>query len=115
MYVQDYEDTLPTFYQRSDFGYLLWPDFLRPYYRDARILDQGFSARQEREGTQWAADYAMCAWGPGGKGTSEKPYFRWPGALSADRKDPQPMRLAEVLRPAAVMQFADGSTIGYDL
>jgi prepilin-type N-terminal cleavage/methylation domain-containing protein len=102
-YVQDYDDTLPTFYQRSPQGYLLWPEFLRPYYRDLRILDQGFTSPHERRGTPWLADYAMCAWGPGGRGTAEKPYFRWPGALSADRKDPQPMRLAEVLRPAAVM------------
>lgn len=115
LYMQDYEETLPTFYQRSDRGYRLWPEFLLPYFRDPRILDQGFATHDERAGTNWLADYAMCSWGPGGKGTAEKPYFRWPGALSMDRQNPQPMRLAEVRRPAEVMQFADGSTIGYDL
>jgi prepilin-type N-terminal cleavage/methylation domain-containing protein/prepilin-type processing-associated H-X9-DG protein len=115
LYVEEYDDTLPTFYQRSPDGYLLWPEFLRPYYRDPRILDQGFSSPQERSEAPWLADYAMCAWGPGGKSTPEKPYFRWPGALSADRSDPRPMLLAEVRRPAEIMQFADGSTFGYDL
>jgi prepilin-type N-terminal cleavage/methylation domain-containing protein/prepilin-type processing-associated H-X9-DG protein len=110
IYVQDYEETLPPSYQRAPHGYVLWPEYLRPYYRDERILDQGFTPSQERQEIRWLADYTMCAWGPGGLGTAEKPYFRWPGAPTADLLDPQPMRLAEVLRPVEVLQLVDGRT-----
>jgi prepilin-type N-terminal cleavage/methylation domain-containing protein/prepilin-type processing-associated H-X9-DG protein len=110
IYVQDYEETLPTTYQLSIHGWRLWPDYLRPYYRDDRILDQGFTSSGERQETAWLADYTMCAWGPGGLGTAGNPYYRWPGAPSADPLAPQPMRLAEVRRPAEVLQFLDGHT-----
>jgi prepilin-type N-terminal cleavage/methylation domain-containing protein/prepilin-type processing-associated H-X9-DG protein len=110
MYVQDHEETLPPAYYLSPAGYVLWPDYLRLYYRDARILDQGFTTAQERQERAWLADYTMCAWGPGGLGTADKPYFRWPGASSGELINPQPMRLAEVRRPAEVLQFVDGRT-----
>jgi prepilin-type processing-associated H-X9-DG protein len=110
IYVQDYEETLPTAYQYGAAGYVYWPEYLRPYFSDDRILDQGFTALKERQEAAWLADYTMCAWGPGGLETAGNPYYRWPGAPSADPLTPQPMRLVEVRRPAEVLQFTDGGT-----
>jgi prepilin-type processing-associated H-X9-DG protein len=112
IYVQDHDDTLPTFYVPGAGGYMMWPEFLHPYYRDPRLLDQGFMEPRQQQESGWLADYAMCAWGPGGRGTWEKPYFRWPGALARVGSYLRPMRLAEVLRHAEVLQFADGLTSG---
>ena len=115
MYVQDHDDTLPSWYVVGNGGYLIWPEFLRPYYRDAKILDEGFNSPQQKEDSNWLADYSLCAWGPGGDNTAEKPYWRWPGAAWNDPKSlPRPMSVAEVRRPAETMQFADGATGRYD-
>lgn len=114
MYVQDNDDTLPFWYQRGPQGYLIWPEFLSPYYRDPKILDERMSTEAQRKQTSWLADYTLCAWGPGGDGTLERPYWRWPGSLSPDRDSPQPMKMAEVRRPAETMQFSDGTTTRYD-
>jgi len=114
MYVQDYDDTLPTWQIRGPGGMsLLWTDFLRPYYRDTRLLDEGLTRPAQKRQMGWVADYAMCAWGSGGQGTAQDPYWRWPGA-PWNGPPPRPMNLAEVRRPAETMQFADGSTGHYD-
>lgn len=110
MYVQDNDDTLPFWYEATPNGYVVWCQFLNPYYRDPRILDQGFSDPRERITSAWVADYALCAWGPGGKGTLGDPYWRWPGASSSTSDTGRPMSMAEVRRPAETMQFADGIT-----
>src|SRR4051812_38735521 len=110
MYVQDNDETLPFWYVWTPDGYVVWSQFLNPYYRDPRILDQGFSDARERAASSWVADYALCAWGPGGKGTLGDPYWRWPGASSSSGVTGRPMTMAEVRRPAETMQFADGST-----
>src|SRR5438094_7219952 len=34
MYVQDNDDVLPTWYNRGVTGYVIWPQFLSPYYRE---------------------------------------------------------------------------------
>jgi len=100
IYVQDYDDRLPNWYQSGANGSVLWPEFLSLYYRDPRILDQGFTSRLERENSDWLADYALCAWGPYGSGTLERPHWRYPGS----------MPLSQVRRPAETVQFTDGST-----
>jgi prepilin-type N-terminal cleavage/methylation domain-containing protein/prepilin-type processing-associated H-X9-DG protein len=114
-YVQDYDDTLPTWFQGGGPpGMRFWPEYLRPYYRDARLLDEGFSSAKERAATGWLADYAMVSWGPHGKGTPQSPYWRWPGAPARNpvTQRPEWMTLAEVRRPAETAQFVDGTTGG---
>jgi prepilin-type N-terminal cleavage/methylation domain-containing protein/prepilin-type processing-associated H-X9-DG protein len=110
IYVQDHDDVLPSWYSRSPQGHLLWPEFLRPYYREPRLLDDGADRGKAPAGSMWLADYALCAWGAGGKGTRAEPYWRWPGAPPVDPSASGPMTMAEVRRPAEVMQFADGVT-----
>ena len=114
MYVQDNDDALPSWYLVGPLGYAIWPDYLRPYYREGRILDEGLTSPPEKKQSAWMADYALCAWGPGGDGTPEKPYWRWPGSWLGDPGATRPMMMAEVRRPAETMQFADGTTGHYD-
>jgi prepilin-type processing-associated H-X9-DG protein len=47
------------------------------------------------------ADYALLTWGPGGSGTPDSPYFRWPGV---------PLSLGQVVRPAETISLTDGFT-----
>jgi prepilin-type N-terminal cleavage/methylation domain-containing protein/prepilin-type processing-associated H-X9-DG protein len=110
-YVQDYDEALPFWQIASPAGTRLWTAFLRPYYVDRRLLDQGFASSAERLQSGWAADYVMCAWGSGGSGTDQSPYWRWPGPLSGDPTNPSPMVMAEVRRPAETLQFIDGQTM----
>jgi len=111
LYVQDYDDTLPGWQLAGPRGVVLWTEFLRPYYRDARLLEEGLTGPAEKRQMGWVADYALCAWGPGGKGTAEAPYWRWPGCPSPRSEGGQAMMLAEVLRPTETVQFADGYTL----
>src|SRR5438034_10688142 len=48
IYVQDNDDALPAWYIEVGNGYKLWPEFLSPYYRDGRILDEGASSAADR-------------------------------------------------------------------
>src|SRR5437867_2734306 len=59
MYVQDCDETLPCWCYPGFQGWVMWPEFLRPYYRDLRILDQDFTTPQERIDTSWLGDYAL--------------------------------------------------------
>jgi len=86
---------------------------LRPYYRDPRLLDQHFMTDGERQNNGWLADYVLCAWGSGGRGTSNDPYWRWPGAPVYDGSGMRPMVLADVQRPAETLQYTDGFTGRY--
>jgi prepilin-type N-terminal cleavage/methylation domain-containing protein/prepilin-type processing-associated H-X9-DG protein len=112
IYVQDYDDTLPTWQRRGPRGFEVWTQFLNPYFRDAGVLSEGLPGKPSR-GTEWVADYALCAWGPRGKGTLEAPYWRWPGAPAAGSGGQGTMKLGEVPRPAESMQFTDGLTFRY--
>jgi prepilin-type N-terminal cleavage/methylation domain-containing protein/prepilin-type processing-associated H-X9-DG protein len=114
MYVQDNDDALPSWYIVGPGGYQIWTAYLSPYYRDSRILDEGLTSPAEKQKTAWLADYVLCAWGPGGEGTAEKPYWRWPGSLVGDHNALRPMKMAEVRRPSETMQFTDGTTSHYD-
>jgi prepilin-type N-terminal cleavage/methylation domain-containing protein/prepilin-type processing-associated H-X9-DG protein len=113
MYVQDNDDALPSWYIYGAHGYQIWPEYLSPYYRDSRILDEGLTSPKDKNDTAWLADYVLCAWGPGGDNSLDRPYWRWPGAPWSGAQ-PRPMNLAEVRRPGETMQFSDGSTGRYD-
>jgi prepilin-type N-terminal cleavage/methylation domain-containing protein/prepilin-type processing-associated H-X9-DG protein len=115
MYVQDNDEVLPPWYMPGPGpdGYLYWPEFLWPYYRDGHILDEGLTSPAEKVSSYWIADYALCAWGPGGDGTQNNPYWRWPGSLMGSGAALRPMVMADVRRPAETMQFADGMTGSY--
>src|SRR5262245_8597242 len=110
MYVQDHDEILPTWWYYGGQGYVMWPEFMRAYFREPRILEQGFTTHAQRTDRDWLADYALCAWKTGGSGNAEDPYWRWPGALSADPDAPRPMSLAEVRRLSETLQLADGFT-----
>jgi prepilin-type N-terminal cleavage/methylation domain-containing protein len=101
LYVQDYDEALPGwFFFGKASGNTYWPEFLQPYYHDAQFLDQGFVPSPERDASLWLADYALCAWGPSGKGTLANPYYRYPAM----------MPLCQVRRPAETLLFTDGLT-----
>jgi prepilin-type processing-associated H-X9-DG protein len=114
IYVQDYDDTLPSWQLLHPGGATVWTEYLRPYFRDSRILDEGLTSAREKRQFTWLADYALCAWGPGGRGTREQPYWRWPGAPGRGPDGPRPMLRAAVLRPAEALQFTDGLTLRYN-
>src|SRR5438093_692793 len=56
MYVQDHDDVLPFWYSAGENRYVFWSEFLLPYYRDPRILDQGFPTPIPRADVGWLAD-----------------------------------------------------------
>jgi prepilin-type N-terminal cleavage/methylation domain-containing protein/prepilin-type processing-associated H-X9-DG protein len=115
MYVQDNDDTLPTWQISGPGGQsVLWTEFLAPYYRSAQILDESLTGPKQKAAMGWVADYALCSWGPGGKGTAESPYWRWPGSPLAARDGGRAMRLADVPRPVEAMQIVDGYTLRPD-
>jgi type II secretory pathway pseudopilin PulG len=112
LYTLDYDDTLPCWrYAGPPNALTIWTAFLQPYYRESALLQDALPSPGEQRAVGWVADYTLCAWGPGGKGTPEQPYWRWPGATTAPDGGGQPMRSAEVQRPTEVMQFAEGFTL----
>jgi len=114
VYVEDYDDTLPCWVMPGPGGPVLWTDFLQPYFRSAQVLDEGLKRPNEEHPYEWGADYVLCSWGPGGNGTLQDPYWRWPGApLFSPEGVRSTMRMAEVSRPAECMQFSDGITVRY--
>lgn len=110
LYVQDYDEVLPAWFLPGKEGLITWPTFMRGYYQDARILRQGFVPPADMIQPPCPADYALLTWGPGGDGSRYAPHSRWPGSVWRPGEAPQPMRLAEVCRPAETAQFADGFT-----
>jgi type II secretory pathway pseudopilin PulG len=113
MYADDQDGVLLPWQFLGPQGPVVWPELLQPYMHAAGILDDGFHRQTKWPGTQWQADYALCSWGPGGKGTANAPYWRWPGAPAGRPGRSQGMTLAEVLRPAEVLQMTDGLTTRY--
>jgi prepilin-type N-terminal cleavage/methylation domain-containing protein/prepilin-type processing-associated H-X9-DG protein len=108
LYVQDWDERLPAWYfanpPRPNLPgpFFFWPEYLQPYlhsdgiFRDPSFSWPGLPARGVK-----LADYALCTWGPGGRGTREDPYWRWPGP---------PLSLAEVRRPTQICYLVDGYT-----
>jgi prepilin-type processing-associated H-X9-DG protein len=104
LYLRDWDDRFVYWYLPAPnrpkplLPNLYWTEFLHPYLRgDAVLRDPG--ARADSRDPNWLADYALATWGPGGQGTPEQPYFRWPGP---------PLSLEHVRRPSETIQWADG-------
>jgi prepilin-type N-terminal cleavage/methylation domain-containing protein/prepilin-type processing-associated H-X9-DG protein len=114
LYVEDHDDTLPCWVMPGPGSPVVWVEFLQPYYGSAQLLDEGLTDPKEQGQFEWVADYVLCSWGPGGSGTLQEPYWRWPGApfFSPDGVR-RMMMMAEVPRPAESMQFSDGLTQRY--
>jgi prepilin-type N-terminal cleavage/methylation domain-containing protein len=110
LYVQDCDETLPAWFLPGPTGLITWPSFLYGYYQSPQILHQGFVPPADMIQPPCLADYALLTWGPRGDDTSGSPHSRWPGSVWLEGKPGQPMRLAEVRRPAETAQFADGFT-----
>jgi prepilin-type processing-associated H-X9-DG protein len=113
-YTQDYDDTLPYWLIPGRRSPVVWTESLRSYYQDPRLLHEGLTLPAELSQFIPLADYALCTWGPSGRGTVEKPYFRWPGSPWSGPAGPRMMTLAEVPRPAETLQLMDGYTIRHN-
>jgi prepilin-type processing-associated H-X9-DG protein len=108
LYLQDWDERFLAWWQPGPprpepFGpRLYWPELLRPYLGHEGVYsDPSFSWPGAPEGEIKLADYALPTWGPSGRGTREKPYFRWPGPG---------LSLAGVARPAHTVVLLDGWT-----
>jgi prepilin-type N-terminal cleavage/methylation domain-containing protein/prepilin-type processing-associated H-X9-DG protein len=109
LYLQDWDERFPYWYvaappRPAPFGpHTYWTEYLQPYVRNGAIF-QDPSARWSGSTNEKLADYVLLTWGPGGQGTPESPYYRWPGP---------PLSLTEVRRPSAMINLLDGwSTTG---
>jgi len=107
LYVGDWDEQLADWWQLAPerpapFGMLrFWPEYLAPYLRCRSLLRDPAAVWEEPPTETWLADYVLYTWGPGGKGTREKPYWRWAGP---------PLTLAAVRRPAQTIHLTDGWT-----
>src|ERR1051326_6315123 len=48
MYLQDHDEALPDWWTAGPRGPLAWTEFLFPYYREPKILDQGFTTAAQK-------------------------------------------------------------------
>jgi len=79
----------------------VWTEYLQPYLASTALLhDPSPSWGGPSPGIR-LADYALCTWGSGGRGTPETPYWCWAGP---------PLTLAAVRRPAETAHVMDGAT-----
>jgi prepilin-type processing-associated H-X9-DG protein len=107
IYVKDWDERLTDWWQLAPrrpepFGLLrFWPEYLEPYLRAPGVLRDPDSVWSEPPTEIRLADYALYTWGPGGRGTQEKPYWRWAGP---------PLSLADVRRPWQTLHVMDGWT-----
>jgi prepilin-type N-terminal cleavage/methylation domain-containing protein/prepilin-type processing-associated H-X9-DG protein len=108
LYVQDWDEQLPDWRfpalgRPESFGdFVFWPEFLQPRLRSEAVLRDPSPAEPlfPGDGTN-LADYALCTWGPDGRGTEDSPHFRWAGP---------PLSLAQVRWPAETILLMDGFT-----
>lgn len=104
LYLQNWDEQLVYWYipvapRPPPFGpRLYWTEFLQPYLKCSAFLYDP-SVRGGKRSVDWLADYVMATWGPGGRGTPEQPYYRWPGP---------PLLLGQVRRPSQTVQWVDG-------
>jgi prepilin-type N-terminal cleavage/methylation domain-containing protein/prepilin-type processing-associated H-X9-DG protein len=109
IYVQDWDERFPDWIQDRPpraptwRRYFFWTEYLGPYLlEDAVLRDPGFSVPPDEPlRGQKLADYALLTWGPFGRGTKERPYYRWAGPT---------MTLAQVVRPTETFLATDGWT-----
>jgi prepilin-type processing-associated H-X9-DG protein len=112
LYLQDWDERFPDWFlpgppRPAPFGARrFWPELLYPYlHNNAIFRDPG--AQWEPQEEERLADYILLTAGPGGRGTLEYPYWRWPGP---------PLSLAQVVRPSETIHLADGwTTTGWTL
>jgi prepilin-type N-terminal cleavage/methylation domain-containing protein/prepilin-type processing-associated H-X9-DG protein len=110
LYLVDWDERFPDWHmpappRPAPFGALrFWPEYFQPYLRSPAILRDPSAAGQTPPPVDglWLADYALLTWGPGGFGTQEAPYFRYPGP---------PLSLDEVVRPTETLGWMDGWTL----
>lgn len=112
LYLQDWDERLPEWYlpgspRPQPFGARrFWPEYLGPYLRSDTVLRDP-SAVWEPQEDERLADYALMTSDPGGSGTREDPYWRWPGP---------PLSLGGVPRAAETVFLVDGwTTTGWRL
>jgi prepilin-type N-terminal cleavage/methylation domain-containing protein/prepilin-type processing-associated H-X9-DG protein len=107
LYLQDWDERFSDWWQLAPprpqpFGpFRYWPEYLQPYLRAGDILRDPGTVWTGSPEDVWLADFALLTWGPGGRGTRDKPYFRWPGP---------PLSLGAVGRPAETLDLMDGWT-----
>jgi prepilin-type N-terminal cleavage/methylation domain-containing protein/prepilin-type processing-associated H-X9-DG protein len=106
IYLQDWDERFPSWFlpgppRPEPFGpRCFWPEFLQPYVRNEAIFLDPSAVWGEADDAK-LADYTLMTSGPGGKGTQEDPYWRWPGP---------PLSLANVVRPTETVRLTDGWT-----
>jgi prepilin-type processing-associated H-X9-DG protein/prepilin-type N-terminal cleavage/methylation domain-containing protein len=106
LYVQDWGEYLPEWYlpgpsRPAPFrARVFWPELLQPYLRSEEVFRDPSAAWEPQEELR-LADYTLMTSDPGGQGTEEDPYWRWPGP---------PLTLGMVRRPAETIVFLEGWT-----
>lgn len=165
MYAQDYDEVLPNYvvrtcppqprfpgYGRDGIVALYhYTEFLDPYTRNKQMwFCPSASPDEERRVKDFSpegpfatlprpflilTDYGLATWGPGGAGTSDNPYWRWPGSTVGLSRYTLPnnlgsgcgggippcshpavnnppcvdlMPLARLARPSEVVNYSDG-------
>jgi prepilin-type N-terminal cleavage/methylation domain-containing protein/prepilin-type processing-associated H-X9-DG protein len=101
LYLDDWDERFPDWRVKElpdDFR--LWMATFQPYLHCTAILRCPSSAESRSVGPQYA-DYALCTFGPGGRGTPADPFYHWPEPT---------VTLATVKRPAETAVVADGWT-----
>jgi prepilin-type N-terminal cleavage/methylation domain-containing protein len=106
LYMQDWDERFPDWFipappRPQPFGTRrFWPELLQPYLRSASIFRDPSAVWSESDDAR-LADYALMTAGPGGTGTADDPYWRWPGPS---------LSLADVVRPSETVHLLDGWT-----
>jgi prepilin-type N-terminal cleavage/methylation domain-containing protein/prepilin-type processing-associated H-X9-DG protein len=112
LYLQDWDERFPDWFvpappRPAPLGAdRFWPELLQPYLHNNEIFHDP-SAQWEQQEDERLADYILLTSGPGGRGTPEDPYWRWPGPT---------LSLTQVVRPSETIHLADGwATTGWTL
>jgi prepilin-type N-terminal cleavage/methylation domain-containing protein/prepilin-type processing-associated H-X9-DG protein len=107
LYLQDWDDRFSDWWQLAPkrpapFGPLrYWPEYLQPYLHNEAVIHDPSAVWRVDPDEVWLADYTLLTWGPDGRGTRDKPYWRWAGP---------PLRLGAVVRPTETVALLDGWT-----
>jgi prepilin-type N-terminal cleavage/methylation domain-containing protein len=111
-YLEDWDERFPDWFlpgppRPAPFGpRRFWPELMQPYLRSDDVFRDPSAVWSEAEDAR-LADYALMTAGPGGRGTEDEPYWRWPGPT---------LFLAAVVRPSETIQLLDGwTTTGWTL
>jgi prepilin-type N-terminal cleavage/methylation domain-containing protein/prepilin-type processing-associated H-X9-DG protein len=103
LYLQDYDEQFPDWWRMASRSQAIyWPQLLESYgVRKTLCRDNARAGAKSPVPGAELADFALFTWGPGGDGSAERPYWRWPGAG---------MRLMSVVRPSETVCLGDGWT-----